>query len=578
MKFNRLSYTIFGSVLLAGALTSCDDFLDTTPDTRVEINTPEQVRLLLVDAYSAGNYATLCEMSSDNIVDNNSPDENGMRYNLTYNNENDLSAFSFDDVKSEMDQDSPSYLWAQHYHAIAVCNEALQAIENLEAAGRGDEVSAQKGEALVSRAYHHFILANVFCMPYAGPVESKKYLGLPYMTEPETKVLVHYQRLPLDEFYNCIEQDFLEGLPLLDDTSYDVPKYHFNTKAANAFAARFYLFTRRYKEAERYATVALGGVVDKDGNIISDGNPQFRTFWQYEFTSGAAMSAAYYSAEQPNNLMLIATNSTYHRSRGPRFAINRDALYATYYSIGPSWLPDDTRYYIHPCYLGNMWLKSSNEYGLYFAKSLEFFEYSDKIAGIGFCHHIRAEFTTEEAVLTRAEARIWLHKENEAIADMNLWDKNRQNNTTKGSQYGPLNRATIDKFYTDFDYKFDRFSSNTPYLRGSGIVKDLHIEDVCPAPDYPYDPSMENLLQCVLHLRRIETMEDGMRWFDIKRYGLEVTHKIGADRVETLTWNDPRRALQIPAEVASSGLEPNIRVSAPQTPDVLVKPETLRVK
>lgn len=581
MKINRLSYTIFGSVLLLGSLTACEDYLDTTPDTRVEINTPEQVRLLLVDAYSNANYGTMLEMSSDNIIDNNSPDENGMRYNLDYRNVNDLRAFCFEEANSELDDDSPSYIWERCYHSIAVCNEALKAIEKLEAAGRGDEVSAQKGEALVSRAYHHFILANVFCLPYRGPELSKQILGIPYMTEPETKVLVHYERLPLNEVYQRIEDDLLAGLPLIDDSSYDVPKYHFNTKAANAFAARFYLFSRRYKEAEAYASVALGGTIDKNLNIIAEGSPELRKYWRTAYTNADAKVAAYCTADDAANLMLIATNSTYNRSRGGRFSINRDAKAATYYGHGPAWNTDYTHYYCHPCYSGNMYIRASQEYGIFFTKCLEFFEYSDKVARIGYCHIIRCEFTAEEALLTRAEARIWLGKEQEAINDLQTWELNRENNPVSGVQYRPVNRSTIDAFYGDHEWidSRDQNKGDVGYVIKNGIVKPLNIDLVHPSEEYTYKPSMENLLQCVLHFRRIETCEDGMRWFDIRRYGIEITHKFGADGSVTLKWDDSRRCLQIPAEVMASGLKPNDRFPADGSGDqTMVKAEYLRVK
>ena len=56
-----------------------------------------------------------------------------------------------------------------------------------------------------------------------------------------------------------------------------------------------------------------------------------------------------------------------------------------------------------------------------------------------------------------------------------------------------------------------------------------------------------------------------MRFFDIKRLGLEITHVIGKDaRTETLGVFDPRKALQIPNEVIAAGLEPNNRIL--QTP------------
>ena len=44
------------------------------------------------------------------------------------------------------------------------------------------------------------------------------------------------------------DADLEEGLPLIDDNIYLRVKYHFNKKAAYAFAARFYLYyTQRLK-------------------------------------------------------------------------------------------------------------------------------------------------------------------------------------------------------------------------------------------------------------------------------------------------------------------------------------------
>ncbi len=46
--------------------------------------------------------------------------------------------------------------------------------------------SAIRGEALVLRSFCHFILAQVFCEPYAGPDLSKnKTRRIPHITRPE---------------------------------------------------------------------------------------------------------------------------------------------------------------------------------------------------------------------------------------------------------------------------------------------------------------------------------------------------------------------------------------------------------
>ena len=68
---------------------------------------------------------------------------------------------------------------------------------------------------------------------------------------------------------------------------------------------------------------------------------------------------------------------------------------------------------------------------------------------------------------------------------------------------------------------------------------------------------------CVLHFRRIETLHDGMRWFDIKRYGIELEHEIsdgvGGVVTKKLIWNDDRRAIQLPQEAIEGGQTKNPR-------------------
>src|SRR5574344_10038 len=67
MKTRILSYI---AVAAAMTLTSCDDFLDKMPDNRTEINSIEKVTKLLVSAYPESNFNYLCEMASDNAMDN----------------------------------------------------------------------------------------------------------------------------------------------------------------------------------------------------------------------------------------------------------------------------------------------------------------------------------------------------------------------------------------------------------------------------------------------------------------------------------------------------------------------------
>lgn len=73
------------------------------------------------------------------------------------------------------------------------------------------------------------------------------------------------------------------------------------------------------------------------------------------------------------------------------------------------------------------------------------------------------------------------------------------------------------------------------------------------------DSDTENLLQCVLHLRRVITVHEGLRWNDIKRFGIELAHPRSGKSDDELLVDDPRRAVQIPQEVIAAGLEANPR-------------------
>ncbi len=551
MKIKSLLYMAVAAA--AVSLPSCNDFLDKLPDNRVDPETPDQLLLMLVDGYSTGNYAKYCELSSDNIIDNNSPDENGVRYNLEADNVIDDEMFAWEDAKSDMDVDSPSHVWEGAYHGIAVANHVLQLVDQWRAEGREfteeDEakLAAAEAEAYLVRAYNHFVLVNVFAMPYGK--SSATDLGVPYVTEPETEVLVHYQRNTVQEVYDKIEEDMLKGLAGVVDNYYDVPKYHFNSKAANAFAARFYLYKRDYEKVIQYADAVLG-------QGVATAPTMMRTYWSVNYSNADANIQDYISAESQSNLMLVATNSGFWRTIGvgTRYGVNRDPMKATLYGSGPSW----QNVAPHPCFLGKLYINGVQEYGVYFLKLGELFEYTDKVAGIGYVHMVRTEFTAEETLLCRAEAKIFTGDLQGAFEDLNVWEASHRNIPGTTKNITEFSRSVLEEYYNAAAHTTPVWDYDPrPY-----IFDDLNIEEICDPgrADWVLTPEKMPYIYCLLHFRRIETIFDGYRWFDIKRYGIEITHKIGRTRVEILTKDDPRRALQIPSEVISAGMEGNNRL------------------
>ena len=68
---NRNIYSLIPLCLLCiVTICSCKD-LDEAPDNRTEIDNPDKVSKLLTSAYPVSVPAVVCELSGDNLVDNN---------------------------------------------------------------------------------------------------------------------------------------------------------------------------------------------------------------------------------------------------------------------------------------------------------------------------------------------------------------------------------------------------------------------------------------------------------------------------------------------------------------------------
>lgn len=564
------------------ALTACNDFLDVVPDTRVKLTNVEQCRQLLVDAYTSSSYAAVCELSSDNVDDNNSPSPSGVRYNRPYYAQTDEELYTWSDVKMGMGNDTPSGIWNGCYAAIASANAVLEALDNMKANGEVTEeempkYNAVRAEALLSRAFHHFLLVNIFCMPYRGPQQTDK--GITYITEPEKVVNPEYDRMTVAYDYEMIEKDLLEGLELVVDTYHEIPKYHFNKRAAYAFAARFFLFKRDYPKVIEYADKAFDG--NEPASLMNDIWGKYSQFYDPD-----NMGKYYTSTERPGNFLIMSYYSTWSRRAGNRFTLNRLAKRCTVQGPGPTWRAIrwvnntavdlfNKQYCMHPCFRGALFLRGDAEWGLYFLPiQCEQFEYTDKIQGIGYAHMVRAEFTAEETLLCRAEAKAFMNDLDGCLADLKVWEEARRKNLPESETRNmtELTDESIRYFYRDDQTASGTASSEIPY----GIVKDIHIDEVCPS-QYQLTEEILPYVQCVQHFRRIELVHTGMRWFDIKRFGLEITHNFGPTQVLKLKTLDRRYAIQIPTEVLSAGVEPNDREPVVTTGSSYGVPDTAGV-
>lgn len=505
------------------SLGSCDSFLDEMPDNRQELNRADKIQSLLTDAYANIHHMGMLEKRTDNIADN------GAFYGSASAQE--LEDYAWLDMTRE-DWDSSKWYWDRHVTAISHCNQALEAIANL---ADPTSANAQKGEALVARAWAHFNMVNYFAMPYNAQT-SERDLGVPYLTEPEKRIGVVYPRETVKRTFELIEKDLLEGMPLINDAVHktEASKYHFTTKAAYAFAAQFYLFYEKWQEAKEYADKAIG----------LDPTASLRNVKKYAgYTTEAEVRNAYTATAEPANILLQNNNSEYGwRYIGWRFANNgKISKSQTFDSPGP-WgvaLRDIQsqvrRYTSHPDLVSFLW-----KYGTVR-------QIIDKRNDIGYPYVITMPLTVDKTLLVRAEANALLGNLDAAATDLSRYYVSKGGNAA--------NKAAIVAFYTIPD----NYTTLTDREVEAYTAK---LEGVCKplSPKFTLAAGEQTaMIQAVLHARRIETMYEGDRWFDIRRYGLSIKHEREDGAPHVLASHDLRYAMQLPSSVVIAGLPANPR-------------------
>lgn len=482
-----------GSFIMAGLMTSCNDFLDTMPDKRTELTDPDKIRSLLLSAYPTLHPTLMFEYMSDDYSDNGEPYQ--VSTNLV------IESYFWQDAV-ESDWDSPLEVWEANYKAISTANHVLEAIDNL---GNPQECAVSRAEALLCRAYGHFQLANTFCMAYNERTADKE-LGIPYAEKPEKVVGEVHQRGTLAEVYEKINRDIEEALPLIRSAHFDVPLYHFNENAAYAFAARFNLFYGKdYDKVIRYATEAIG---EDPTAVLRDLNGYDKFTTKTEWTYG------YISENEPANLLLITNRSKYGRAFNLRYAINNNNINSF---LVWSLFPGDAKLAVYNTVF-------SSDYVAYFVpKMTEIFEITNPIAQTGQPHVIIPAFTTDEALLCRAEAHVLKKDYDAAATDLSYWYQK------KGAK--AADKSTIMEFYG----RSNQSVHQTPF--NTGVT---------------YDDDQLKMLYAVLHARRVEGIHEGVRWLDVKRYNIPIEHNVYGYGSIQLPSDDPRRAIQIPQQVLSA--------------------------
>lgn len=478
--------TLYIAVFM-GMLTSvaCNEYLDKVPDNRTELDSKEKIAELLVNAYPKGSYISFCEVMTDNVGDKGS----GVTAQPLNTEPYFWKDFSIDGT------DTPASYWDDCYNAIAHANVALEAIDKL---GNGNECAAQRGEALVCRAYAHFMLVTLFAKTYDASTAASD-LGIPYVTEPEKVVIKSYKRETVAKVYELIEKDLTEGMALISDEFYKIPKCHFTKAAAAGFASRFYLFKKDYEKVIKYADMAIGV------NLAS----KLRNWNVYVTKSYYDLLKTYTLSSESAILLLQEGVSVWGREvQGYRYSLSSqkvDEFFVQKNVTGVKW--------IYPIY--------GDEKHSGIPKFNEYFKKTSVDAKAGIPINMIPLLTCEEVLFNKLEAMVMSGQPASSILPL-------------------INTFVISRVATK-----DAAAAN------------LTLDKI--AQFYQKPTEKENLLACILNLKQVDFIHEGMRWFDILRHKIEVTHKAESGEVVTLKANDLRRAIQIPQKAINNGITPNPR-------------------
>lgn len=252
----KMKYIILLLCAVVLGTTSCDDFLDITPDGQVKrdplLSTPEGIEDAMYGVYSQMRQQTLygqeLHFSTLEILSQT----------LWCYGNSAITAMSGYDWEHSSVKGIFEGVWTAMYKNISNVNSILDA--PLVANATEFPYTLYRGEALGMRAFMHFDLVRLFAAQYTvNPAAD----GIPYATEFSLKTPDFES---LEKNYEHIIADLLEAEALLaDEGEFEGAgnfmldrQIHFNLYAVQATLARVYLTMGNNEMAAAYAQKVIG--------------------------------------------------------------------------------------------------------------------------------------------------------------------------------------------------------------------------------------------------------------------------------------------------------------------------------
>jgi len=269
----------------------CKKFLEVNPDNRIRPTSVEDYQAIMNGGLPQA-FHLFTELYTDNYRFYDYPD---------YNNANIQSwlkpIYLWSDEYISNNAITPEAGWRKYYNSIYVANVVLEGLP--EATGDVAQKSSLRGEALLVRAYCHFMLVNIFAKHY-NEATAATDLGIPYTLETEKENNKQYKRDAVKTVYDLAEKDALEGLNLINDALIAVPKFHFSKTSAHAFLSRLYLFKGDFEKSLAHSEQVLAqNAAIRD--LFKDYDAYMATGLYNEFAD------RYFSVDQSNILLMNRT-------------------------------------------------------------------------------------------------------------------------------------------------------------------------------------------------------------------------------------------------------------------------------
>ena len=491
-------------------LMSCEDFLDTTNYTKKDTsNYPETVtdaEQMITGIYSNLNYSSASPQVSYFYAAELASDDR-----FGGGGENDKLMQSLDLLMNNGSSMLEEF-WKVRYTGIFRTNMAIETLDNCEGYESEDQRNQMKGEAYFMRAFFYFEMASF-------------YGNVPLVV---TTAPVNLPKASSEEIYAQIASDLKTAIALMPSKPYtSVQAGHATKWSAEALMARVFLFYTGFYNKEALPLAGEDGTISGqvakteviswlEDCITNSGHhlaPDYRELWpytnrytvdEYEFTKGQGLKwVENDNASSPETLFSIkysnfpdwGTTIGYSNQFALHFGLRGGQSYENTFPFGQGWGAGP----VNPV-LWNEWVQDEPNDPRREASIINIPEELPNYTKGGWADFIQ-------------ETDFWAKKQVPVTA--------RQDDGTLASSYSVLMYGTPENFQLDNTMDQILIRLADVYLMHSELTETNtymnKVRERVGLPDEAY--SLENLQK----ERRHELAFEGLRWNDIRRWGIAET-------------------------------------------------------